>query len=308
MKVVVTGIAGALARMVAERLAARGHQVIGIDRRPWPDAPRAIEVVRADIRKRPAEDVFRTRRPDAVIHMGTVTHFTADFEERFRINLGGTRAIFDHCRKYGVEQAIFVGRHTVYGATSDVSLYHTEADPPLAGSTFPELADLVAADLFASMALWRSPKQISAVLRLVYTLGPSQRGTLANFIRGPRVSTVLGFDPLYQFIHENDAAEAIVLALESRLIGVYNVTGPQPVPLSILCRMTGRTAVPIPGPFFSLVTGRFGFPRLPEGALNHIKHSLVVDGSAFREATGFTHRYDEIQTMEAFRQGHGGDG
>ena len=65
-----------------------------------------------DIRKRAAEDVFRKRRPDAVIHMATVTHLVAKTEERYRINLGGTRAVFEHCAAYGVKQAIFVGRHT----------------------------------------------------------------------------------------------------------------------------------------------------------------------------------------------------
>ena len=119
MKVLVTGISGALGRMVARKLLERGHEVFGLDRRPWPDAPKGVEMLQEDIRKRPAEDLFRTKRPEAVIHMATVTHFTARFEERYRINLGGTRAIFDHCHTYGVKHIVFVGRATVYGAAMD---------------------------------------------------------------------------------------------------------------------------------------------------------------------------------------------
>lgn len=301
MKVVITGITGALGRMVADELVHSGHEVIGIDRRPWPDAPRGVEMVRADVRKRPAEDVFRTQHPDAAIHMATVTHFSARFEERYRINLGGTRAIFDHCHNYGVKQAIFVGRHTVYGAAPDAPLYHTEADPPLGGSTFPELADLLAADLFAASTLWRYEDLTTAVLRLVYTLGPSRRGTLANFLSGTRVPSVMGFDPLFHFMHERDAARAIVAALESRLHGVFNVAGPQPVPLSFLAHMAGRQRIPIPEAIYGSVLGRFGFPWLPAASHKHVKHSIVVDAGSFREATGFVHDFDEIQTMEAFR-------
>jgi UDP-glucose 4-epimerase len=33
--------------------------------------------------------------------MATVTHLVAATEERYRINLGGTRAIFEHCHGYG---------------------------------------------------------------------------------------------------------------------------------------------------------------------------------------------------------------
>ncbi len=301
MKVLITGISGALARMVAHELCTRGHQVVGIDRRPWPDPPRGIEVYRADIRKRPAEDVFRTTRPEAVIHLATVTHFTASPEERYRINLHGTRAVFEHCHAYGVERAIFVGRHTVYGAAPDAPLYYTEADPPLGGSTFPELADLVAADLFAGSALWRWPNIHTAVLRLVYTLGPSRRGPLANYLGGRRVPRVMGFDPLFHFMHEMDGALAIVAALEAGIRGIYNVAGPPPLPLSLLSRLCGKPSTPIPEPLFPRVVGHFGFPRLPRGAVNHIKYPIVVDARPFTEATGFQHTYSEKQTAEAFR-------
>jgi len=301
VRVLVTGISGTIGRFVAENLLEEGHEVLGIDRRPWPDAPNGVEIFTEDIRKRPAEDVFRTRQPDAVIHMATVTHVTADPEERLRINLRGTRAVFDHCHNYGVDRAIFVGRHTVYGAASDAPLYYTEDEPPLAVSTFPELADLVAADLFAGSALWRNPELNTCVLRVCYTLGPSRRGTLANYLAGPRVPTVLGFDPLYQFIHERDAARAICLALSEKLRGVYNVAGPQPVPLSTLIEVTGRTRVPVPEFAFQRILGRFGFPELPEGATAHVKYPVVVDDAAFRDATGMEPDFDEGQTMEAFR-------
>jgi UDP-glucose 4-epimerase len=301
MKVLITGISGKLGRTVAEMLVEGDHDVLGIDRRPWPDAPDGVDMFSADIRKRPAEDVFRTRRPDAVVHMATVTHFTSSTEERYRINLRGTRAVFDHCHNYGVSRAIFVGRHTVYGAASDAPLYYTEDEPPLAVSTFPELADMVAADLFAGSALWRYPEMDTCVLRLCYTLGPSRRGTLANYLAGPRVPTVMGFDPLYQFMHDRDAAHAICMAMEEDLRGVYNVAGPQPVPLSLLIDVTGRTNVPLPEPLVKHALGRFGLPDLPDGAVPHLKYPVVVDDSAFREKTGFEPHFDEVKTMEAFR-------
>ena len=46
------------------------------------------------------------------------------------------------------------------------------------------------------------------------------------------VPTVIGFDPMMQFIHEEDVAEAIVTTLDHELRGVYNVEGPGAVPLT----------------------------------------------------------------------------
>ncbi|MDI1432490.1 MULTISPECIES: SDR family oxidoreductase [Polyangium] len=301
MRVLIPGIGGVLGQRVARRLLEQGHEVIGIDRRPWHDAPPGIELHNVDIRKRAAEDVFRKRRPQAVIHMATVTHLVEKTAERYKINLGGTRAVFEHCRDWGVEHAIFVGRHTYYGAAADSPLYHKEEDPPMAVTTFPELSDLVAADLYACTALWRLPNLCTTVLRMAYTLGPTGHGTLATFLRGRHVPMVLGFDPLFHFMHEEDVTTAICLALEKRVQGVYNVAGPQPVPLSVVVRGTGRSPIPLPEIAFRAALGRFGLPRLPPGALAHIKYPVVVDSEAFRAATGFVHQVDEVRAMQEFR-------
>lgn len=306
MRLLITGISSNLGRLVATLALQQGHSVIGIDRRPWPDAPRAVEMHRVDVQKRAAEDVFRTRRPDAVVHLATITHTSEiDAEDRHRINLGGTRAVFEHSERYGVTACIFVGRHTFYGAAPDTPLYHTETDPPLAVATFPDLADLVAADLFAASALWRVPQMHSVILRICYTIGPSRKGTLANYLRGPRVPMALGFDPLYQLMHEEDAARAIVLAaaaaVERDLKGVFNVAGPQPLPLTSVIRIAGRKALPLPESTLPLMFGRFGLPRLPAQSVEHLKHSVVVDDSAFRDATGFDHTFDEGESLRAFR-------
>ena len=52
MRVLILGITGAVARRVAVGLHARGHTVVGIDTRPWADAPQGIEVHVEDLRKR----------------------------------------------------------------------------------------------------------------------------------------------------------------------------------------------------------------------------------------------------------------
>jgi UDP-glucose 4-epimerase len=209
--------------------------------------------------------------------------------------------VFDHCRTYGVKQVVFVGRHTIYGAAPDAALYHTEEEPPLALASFPALADLVAADLYAATSLWRDPAMRTSVLRMVYTLGPSLHGTLGAFLRGRAVPMVLGYDPLFQFLHEQDAVSAIVLALEKQLRGLYNVAGPQPLPLSIIVRESGRTALPLPEFLLERVLGHGGLPALPPGALSHLKYPIVVDGRRFREETGFHPSRDEVQTLHDVR-------
>jgi UDP-glucose 4-epimerase len=302
MRVLVPGMSGRLGKLLAERLLELGHDVIGIDRRPFREAPAGVEMHEIDIRKRAAEDVFRRIRPQAVIHMATVTHLIVQSDDRYRINLGGTRAVFEHSNTYGVEHVVFVGRHTYYGAAADSPLFHSEDEPPMGLASFPQLADLVAADLYAGSALWRYPTFATSVLRMVYTLGPTGHGTLATFLRGKRVPTLLGFDPLFHFMHEQDVVNALCTTLDKRPRGVFNVAGPQPIPLSVVIRETGRSNIPIPEIVFSMMLGRMGLPKLPPGALEHIKYPVTVDGSAFKKATGFTHAIDERGAMQAYRE------
>jgi UDP-glucose 4-epimerase len=300
LKIVIVGASGAVARKLVARLLQDGHDVVGIDRRAWVGAP--IEFHEVDVRKRGAEDVFRKTRPQSVVHMATVTSLAIAGEERDRINLGGTRAVFEHAREYGALHCVFVGRHTFYGAGPESPLFHAEDEPPQELNRFPELADLVAADLYAATALWRSPAMTTTVLRVCYTLGPSGDGTLARFLRGKRVPLVLGFDPLFQFMHDADLVSALARTIEQRPRGVFNVAGPQPLPLSRIVREADRIPVHLPAFVIAGMLGRFGLPKLPRGALAHLKFPVVVDAEAFRRATAFVHAYDEIAAIRSFRE------
>ncbi len=308
MRVLVAGISGKLGRKTALALRARGHRVAGLDRRPWPEAPGGLDVYAIDVRKRPAEDVFRRFRPEAVVHLATMAHLSLDLgsDEQLRQNLGSTRAVFDACHRHGVGRAVFVGRHTFYGAAADAPLFHTEDEPPLEVASFPALADLVAADLYAGSAFWRFPEMGTVVLRLCYTLGPSRRGTLAGLLEGRLVPAVLGFDPLFQILHEDDAAAAIALAVERPIRGVFNVAGPPPLPMSLVARLAGRRLVPLPEPLVRRVLGRFGFTGLPASAISHLKYPVTVDDRAFRDATGFRHERDADRAIDDFRLGEAG--
>lgn len=300
MKVLITGIAGKAGHLVTRCLLSQGYEVIGIDRRGWPDAPEGVTIYREDIRKRGAEEVFRSQRPDVVVHMATVTHLTQRSEDRYRINMQGTRAVFDHSHNYKVKQVIFVGRHTFYGASAESPLYPSEDAPPSSVNTFPELSDLVAADLYAGSALWRYPDLKTCVLRFCYTLGPACHGTLASFLKGKRVPSVLGFDPLFQFLHDEDMASAVCTAIGKEVRGVFNVAGPMAIPLSVLIRECGRTQIPVPESIFRFAMGRAGIPKLPRGAIAHIKYPIVTNAEAFTRATGFKHKFDHDTIINDF--------
>jgi 1-acyl-sn-glycerol-3-phosphate acyltransferase len=128
------------------------------------------------------------------------------------------------------------------------------------------------------------------VLRPVNVLGYYVHSMIGEYLRQSRVPTVMGFDPMMQFIHEEDVSEAIALALEHGLQGVFNVVGPGAVPLSVAIRESRRTAWPLPEPLLRPLLDRLfrlGPRAVPVGAMDYVKYPVTLSGKRFGDATGF---------------------
>ncbi|MBZ0117094.1 MAG: NAD-dependent epimerase/dehydratase family protein [Sandaracinaceae bacterium] len=298
MKVIVTGASGSFGRIAVRWLSARGHEVHAVDLHDAP-SPSGVASYSLDVRKRGFEDLVRRLHADALIHLAMVRRFGRGAAERHRINFEGTAKVFEVGHRNHVRKMIFVSRATVYGALPDQPQFVTEEHPPAAGRTFPEIQDLIAADLYVSGMLWRHPEHETVLLRPVNVLGPNVMTLLNRYLSRPRVFTVLGFDPEQQVIHEEDLGLAFEHALAKGVRGVFNVTGPGEVPLSVLVAEAGARNVPLPEALIGLMKGRLGFPEIPKGAIDYLKYPCTVDGRRFAEVTGFAPRHGLVETVRS---------
>ncbi|MGZ6131379.1 MAG: NAD-dependent epimerase/dehydratase family protein, partial [Myxococcaceae bacterium] len=103
--VVVTGLSGNLGRTLT-KLLHRTERIVGLDRRPFPGAPKDVELFQLDLRKKKAEDVFRTHDVKAVIHMGIMHDPRMSSEEHHSFNVVGTTRVLDAVAKYGVKKVV----------------------------------------------------------------------------------------------------------------------------------------------------------------------------------------------------------
>lgn len=303
-KVLIAGIAGGQGRLLARRLR-ESYEVCGVDRVPWEGAPRGITVHQVDIRKKKFEDVIRTEMPNAIVHLGFIRHFRTSPRERYDVNVRGTKQLLDHCVHHGVQNLVVFSSSYVYGAFPENPYYMDEDAPLSASRSYPEIRDLVEVDTLASGFLWRYPHIRTCVLRPVNVLGYYVHSMIGQYLREPRVPTVMGFDPMMQFIHEEDVSDAIALALERGLQGVFNVTGPGEVPLHTAIRETGGIALPIPElimrPLFAQAF-RFGLLPYPPGAIDYLKYPVTVSGARFVEATQFRPLFGLEEIFQSVRR------
>ena len=133
MHILVIGAAGMVGRKLVARLAQDG----GLAGRPIdaltlvdvvaPAAPAgfsgAVETVTADLSAPGAAEALVARRPDVIFHLAAVVsgEAEADFDKGYRINLDGTRFLFEAIRQEGLTQpykprVVFTSSIAVFGA------------------------------------------------------------------------------------------------------------------------------------------------------------------------------------------------
>jgi UDP-glucose 4-epimerase len=296
--VLVTGIAGGLARRVAERLVRQGHQVVGVDyRRVRGEVPASVEVLQAHYHKTAIEDVFRHRELDAVLHLGRVGNLSEGVRMRFDLNVLGTQKLMELCLAHQVRSLVVLSTFHIYGADPRNPTPISESEPLRAGYDFPEIADAIQLDNMASTWVYQHPQTRAVVLRPTNVVGPSVENTISKLLRLRRVPYMVGFDPMMQFIHEDDLADAIIAAFSGSQRGVFNVTGPAVLPWRGALQLARRPGLPIPSSLSKLALRAFS--SLPAYLVNFLKYPCVINDAAFRSHFGWTTRrtmHDTIVT------------
>lgn len=301
-KVVITGIAGRLGRVVARALHHDPRFVIeGLDRRPFPEKPKDIVHHQVDLRSKKARDVFRAGDIDALVHMGLMHDPRATTAELYSWNVGGTSKLLEYCAAYNVPKVVVLSSANVYGPRPENPQFLTEEAPLLAAQRFPAMRDLVEIDHLASTFFWKARDIETVILRPVHILGRVHNAP-SNYLRLDPIPMLLGFDPMVQVIHERDIAEAVTCALTPGVRGIYNIVGPGEVPLSVIVRELGRRTLPIPHPIakplYSLAF-RLGISGYPVAEFDFIRYVCMVDGSRAESELGFRARATLRETIRA---------
>jgi UDP-glucose 4-epimerase len=303
-KVLVTGAAGGLASVVVHRLA-DDYDLVGVDPRNIRSGSRSFpgEFHQVDYRQRKMADLFRNHDFHALLHLGRVP-VTAQARKSLRYNLNvlGTRNLLELALNHGVRNVIVFSTYHVYGAHQHNHLQITEDDPLRASQLFSELSDAVELDNASQIFLLRHRDDVrTVILRPANVIGPLIQNQIARLLRARYCPVLLGYDPMMQFVHESDVAEALILALQSDRAGIYNVAGEGVIPWSHAVRVAGATPLPIPHaiayPAFALAS-KMVVHHFPRHLIDYFRYPTLVSDEAFRKDMGYA---PGVTTMEALR-------
>src|SRR5437879_7049882 len=138
-----------------------------------------------------------------------------------------------------------------------------------------------------------------SVLRFCNVLGPDIRTPLRSALELPLVPSILGYDPSFQFIHEQDVVRSMLYVIDQDLSGAYNLAGDGRLPWSEIVRICGKRMAPMP-PIRVGAAARAlrltGLVDLPPETLDLLRHGRGVDNRKLRRE-GFQYEFTTAGTV-----------
>lgn len=301
MKILVTGAAGRLARVVLPRLLAdeRIERVYGVDLQPIPLEHPRLTAVQADIRDPECLELLEV--VDTLVHMafvlmgGGLGRARHDRAAVRGVNVAGSQLLMGAAVEAGVGRIVFVSSAAVYGTWPDLPEPVSESQPlrPLPGFAYGE--DKAAVEAWLDGLEAANPFLHLIRLRPHAILGPNAHPMLLRLLRQPLVPWLRRPLPRTQCIWEDDVAEALQLSLFSAARGAFNLATDPPMTLRDMIRLNRRFTLPMPLALLALghrlawrLTPAAGEP----GWVGGLRHSLVLDTRRAWEELGWQARRD----------------
>jgi UDP-glucose 4-epimerase len=246
----ITGLGTFLGMRLAERLAARGVRVVGLDvRRPYRIAEK-IRFQRIDLTEPTSDarlaELIARERIDTVLHAAFRAEPSSDREADHELETIGSLHVLNACAAAKVRRLVFPSSTMLYGPWPDNPNFLTEEHPLRGHPDAHQVQDRIEAESLLGRFVRGHPDVETTVLRHCWIMGPSYLDRVVAYFERPVVATLLGYDPLLQFVHEEDCLRAFERAVLESHPGVYNVVGKGVWPLSTLLRLAGKRGLALP--------------------------------------------------------------
>ena len=306
-RVLITGVSNPLGAEVARRLANRVPWLFGCDLNDPVSAIEDMDFVHADTRQSVIGKLVRQLKIDTVVHLAVMVDSPRGERATHETNVIGTMNVLTGCAgpSSPVRRLVVKSSQAVYGASPEYpSLLSEESAGVSPGGS------LVTRDLFELEQLThdfalRNPACRVARLRLGYRI--TSATALGRYLSQPLVPIFAGYDPRLQLLHEDDAAEAVALAVLGKQEGVFNVAGDGVVLLSQAIAIMGAQPLPVLLPVSRSIS-RFAIRsatgvNLPGHLLDLLAHGSVMDCTRLKAEFGWSPAHTSRAVMDAFARG-----
>ncbi len=307
--VALTGVTGFLGGSLLQLLEAdsRYERIIAIDRRKPRFPLKKSKFYRVNLTETLADskiaEIFKKEGVTIVVHAAFPVTPLHNNTLAHEIQSVGTMYLLNACVAQRIDKLILASTTDVYGALPSNPNYLSEDHPPRGGRKSSFIRDKIDAENQVMRFSKNNPATVVSILRPCTILGPKVRNFKTTFLKRRAVFTVMGFDPLMQFVHEEDVMCALLKVLNENHPGIFNIVGPGVLPLSQILYLSGKLGVPVPSPMLYPIAQLMWYTDIfpaPASHLDFLKYLCVADGSKAKEEMGFVAKYSSTEALLAF--------
>lgn len=304
----VTGTASFLGSRILRRLAERQEpdSLLSLDLAAPPAAlgvrHRALDLTE------PASDqamldVLREEQVQTVVHCAFFTSPRRDATHAHELESIGTLNLLAACAAAGVGHVLMRSFTAVYGARGQNPNFLTEERPLAPETSLAWVRDKLEAEHHAASFARRYRDMAVGVLRFAPLLGPGVHNFYTRLLDHRVVPVLLGYDPLVQMLHPDDALDAVDAALERRARGPYNVVPTRPITLLTALHTAAKVPVSVPHPLAYPAADLLwaaGLADAPGGFIDYARYLFVADGEKAERELGFRPRHSSRDALVAY--------
>jgi len=305
-RVLVTGLGTFWGGRVAQALEAdpEVEVIIGLDRHEPRVRLERTEYVRSDENYSILSRIVEATRVDTIIHTFLVVDSTQmSGRGLHEINVIGTMNLFAAASAPGstVRNVIVKSSSLVYGCSPRDPVWCREDYRRKAPIRSRVESSLLEVEGYVRDFAVDNPHVVVSLLRFSNVIGPEIVTPLTNALRMPLVPSVFGFDPRFQFVHEEDVVRSILFVFGEQVPGLFNVAGDGMLPWSEVAKICGKRTVAMPFIGAGLAAAplrRIGVDLPPE-LLELLKYGRGIDNSRLKQV-GFRYDFTSAGAVTAY--------
>jgi UDP-glucose 4-epimerase len=303
-RILVTGLSTYWGGRLAQALEAfdEVEAVIGVDNEEPNVELERTEYVKVGAQHALLRRVVEAAEIDTVVDTRLVVDSTTTSSAKAHDNnIIGTMNILAACSGADspVRKVVFKSSAHYYGCEQDDPAFFDESMGRPHPPRTPIERDIVEAEASLGEFAEKNPGVAVSILRFANVLGPDVRTSHIGLFSLPAVPMILGFDPRYQFVHEDDVVHALEHAVKNNAPGLFNVAGDGVLALSEVAGLLGKPYAPVL-PFWGTGLAASALRRvgvnIPPEALNQLRFGRGLDNRRYK-ATGFVYGYTSREAV-----------
>jgi UDP-glucose 4-epimerase len=316
MKVVVTGATGNVGTCVVQALgeAAEIDEIVGLARRRPKWSPQKTSWVEADVVDSDLAEIFAGA--DTVIHLAWAIQPSHDAGTLARINIEGSRRVFDAAAKAAVGRLVYassVGAYSkgpkesrvdeswpVDGTPSSFYARHKAAVEKMLDRVEAESPDTAVVRLRPAL-IFRG--DAATEIRRLF-IGPFLPNVLVDRRLTPVLPSIKGL--VFQAVHSADVGQAYLRAVLTDATGAFNIAAEPPLDGEKLAELLDARSVSVPARVvrrLADLSWRLHLQPTPPGWLDMALNMPLMSTDRAREELGWEPRHSATEAVEDLLEG-----